>query len=87
MLEVLEHFSNDMGFVTIDPNNINIDDDHFDEDNPDNIVLIRLNAWCTRFKQHAARKQNIDEKVMLRGYHPARVEYWCMTKDENLAIE
>ena len=42
-------------FNTIDPNNINLDDDDkFDEDDPETINHVTLVAWCNRFKQHKA---------------------------------
>ena len=40
--DIAAFFSDGMGLVTIDLNNINLDDDHFDEDDPTNIVLFRL---------------------------------------------
>ena len=35
---------NEMGIVNIDLNNINLDD-NFDEEDPKNIILIRLLSW------------------------------------------
>ena len=47
-------FSNDIGLVTIDLNNINIDDDNFEEEDPETIVLIRVIVWYNRYKQRIA---------------------------------
>ena len=58
--DIAAFFSDGMGLVTIDLNNINLDDDHFDEDDPTNIVLFRLITWCNRFKQHKAYRQRIN---------------------------
>ena len=45
-------FSDDMGLVTIDLNNINhLDDDNLDEDDPETIVVIWLIAWWNRYMQ------------------------------------
>ena len=50
-------------FVIIDLNNINIDVDNFDEDDPETIVFVRLMAWCIRYKQRKQIKR-IGEKLM-----------------------
>ena len=39
-----------MGILSVDLNNINLDDVSFDEDDPKNIIHVRLMAWCNRFK-------------------------------------
>ena len=54
-----------MGPVTIDLDNINLDDGNFDDDDdaaahahhPETIVLIRLIAWCNRYKQRQTCKK------------------------------
>ena len=66
-------FSDGMGLVTIDHNNINLNDDNFDEDDPINIVFVRLIAWCNRFKQSKAGGNNIDKKLLPIAWHPTRV--------------
>ena len=38
-----------MGVNTIDLNNIYSDDDNLDEDDPTNIVTVRLIIWCNRY--------------------------------------
>ena len=48
--------------VTIDLDNINLDDgnlddDDDDDDHPETIVLIRLIAWCNRYKQRQTCKK------------------------------
>ena len=35
-----------MSLVTVDLNNINLDDDSFDEDELETIAPVRLIAWC-----------------------------------------
>ena len=46
-----------MGLVTTGLDNIALDDDNFDEDDPPNIVLVRLIAWRNRFKQRKSCKK------------------------------
>ena len=43
-------FSHDMGLIIIYLNNIKLDDDNFDDDNPQTIIHVRLMVWCNRFK-------------------------------------
>ena len=55
-------------FVIIDLNNINIDDDNFDEDDPETIVFVRLMAWCIRYKQ---RNTNEKDRRKANAYSKA----------------
>ena len=49
--DIVAFFSDSMGLVATDVNNISFDDDTFDEFDPINIVFFRLTAWCNIFKQ------------------------------------
>ena len=40
-----------MGILSVDLNNINLDDGNFDEDDSETITHVRFMAWCNRFKQ------------------------------------
>ena len=42
---------NGIGILNIDPNNIDLDDTNYDEEDPDNIILIRLLAWHIKFEK------------------------------------
>ena len=42
--------SDEMGCLSVDLNNINLDDVNFDEEDPETIIHDRLLAWCNRFK-------------------------------------
>ena len=42
---------NGIGILNIDPNNIDLDDTNYDEDDPDNIFFIRLLAWHIKFEK------------------------------------
>ena len=45
---------NEMGIHNIDLNNINLDN-HFDEDDPEAIIYIRLLAWYIKFAKQIAK--------------------------------
>ena len=51
--DIVTFFSHNMGYSTIDLNNIIIDDDNFD-DVPTSFVLVRLIDWSNRFKHRKA---------------------------------
>ena len=42
-----------MGILSINFNNINLDN-NFNEDDPDNIIFMRLLAWHSKLKKHRA---------------------------------
>ena len=44
-----------MGIFSVNPNNINLDN-NFGEDDPDTIILIRLLAWHCEFKKRLTKK-------------------------------
>ena len=48
---------NEIGFLNIEINNINLDN-NFDEDDSDTITLIRLLAWHIKFEKRKALKKN-----------------------------
>ena len=39
-------FSDDMGFAYVDLNNLSLENNHFDDDNPETIIEIRIVTWC-----------------------------------------
>ena len=39
-----------MGTLSVDLTKINLDDDNFNEDDPETIIHVRLMAWNNRFK-------------------------------------
>ena len=55
---------NEMGILNINVNFINLDDNNFDEHDPDTIVHVRLLAWHTKFKKGKAFKKDISEESM-----------------------
>ena len=46
-----------MGILSIDLNNVNLDDSNYDEDGPENIIHVRRLAWHTRFEKRKALKK------------------------------
>ena len=46
-----------IGILSIDLNNINLDDVNYDEDDPETIILVRLLAWHSEFKKRKALKK------------------------------
>ena len=69
---VMSLFScNEMGILNIDLNNINLDN-NFDEDDSDNIILIRLLAWYIKFEKRKALRKNISEELMPILWRPKR---------------
>ena len=55
---IVTFFSTDMGLTTMHFNNINLDDDNFDDDDPKTISHVRRIAWCDRYKQCKSCKRN-----------------------------
>ena len=51
------YFVRDMDIISVDLNNINLDDAYFDKDNPKSIIAVRLMAWCNRLKQRKSCKK------------------------------
>ena len=47
-----------MGLLSVDLNNINLDDVNFDEDDPETIIAVRLMDWHNRLKQCKAFKKS-----------------------------
>ena len=43
-----------MGILSVDLNNVNLDDVNVYEDDPEASIHVRLMAWCNRLKQRKA---------------------------------
>ena len=63
-----------MDLVTMDLNNINLDDEDFDENDPETTTYVKLMDWCNKYNQHKAWKKKkrkdknkLDEELM-----------WCL---------
>ena len=63
---------NEMGVLNIDLNCINLDDNNFDEDDPDTIIHVRLLSWHTKFEERKALKKELNEQLIPVALHPNR---------------
>ena len=59
-----------MGIIGVNLNNINLDKNNsFDEDNPDNIILIKLLPWYSKFTKRKPLKHCIEIAYFLLQMH------------------
>ena len=70
-----------MGILIIDLHS-RILDKHFDKDDHDTIILIRLLAWHIKFEKRKALKKELNEELMLVALHPNRCWDWCVSEVE-----
>ena len=54
-----------MSILSVDLNNINLDDINYDEDDPEAIIHVRLLVWHSKFEKRKARKKELNEELML----------------------
>ena len=77
-----------LGVLSLNLNNINLDDTNYNEDDAETIILLlfRLLAWHGKFEKHNALIK-LNEKLMLVvAWHPRRWWDFCMSKDEKKEI-
>ena len=53
---VMSHFWNEMGTVSVNLNNINLDDTKYEKDDPDTIIPIRLLPWHIKLEKRKELK-------------------------------
>ena len=53
---VMSHFWNEMGNVSVNLNNINLDDTKYEKDDPDTVILIRILPWHIKFEKRKELK-------------------------------
>ena len=53
---VMSHFWNEMGNVSVNLNNTNLDDTKYEKDDPDTVILIRLLPWHIKFEKRKELK-------------------------------
>ena len=56
--------SDEMGVLSVDLNNINLDDDNFIEDDPETIIHVKFMAWRNEYKQHNACEKDMSKELM-----------------------
>ena len=52
----MSHFWNEMGNVSVNLNNTNLDDTKYEKDDPDTVILIRLLPWHIKFEKRKELK-------------------------------
>ena len=60
---------NDMGILSVNLNNINLNDSNYEEDDPDTIILIRLLTCYIKFKKRNVLTGMISEELVLVLWH------------------
>ena len=73
---------NEIGILSVNPNNINVDDTNYGEDDPDTIILVRLLAWYSTFEKRKELKKRKSEELMSIAWHPRRWWNFCVSEDE-----
>ena len=69
-----------MGILSIDLNNINLDDTNYNEDDSETLIHLRLLARHSKFEKHKALKNKVKEELMLQAWHPTRWPNFCMSE-------
>ena len=77
---------NEMSFLSVNLNNITLDDTNCEEDDPDVIINVRLLAWQIKFEKHKELKIELSEELMPVVWHPNRWWDWCISEDEKKEI-
>ena len=57
-------FCNEKGILSIDLNNINLDNTNHNEDNLENIIHIKVLAWHIKFEKRKVLKKKVSEELM-----------------------
>ena len=65
-------FCNDMGVGNVDLNIRSLDYNTFDDDDPGTIILVRLIAWCDRYKKCKEHRKEISLKLIPVVWHSRR---------------
>ena len=60
---------NEMGILSVDISNIDLDDINFDEDDPETIIHVRLTAWHNSFKQRKTFKKELSKEIISLAWH------------------
>ena len=71
-------FCNEMGILSVDLNNINLNDINHDKNDPETIIHVRNLAWYSKFEKCKALKKELNEELMLVTWQPLRWWGWCL---------
>ena len=80
--DIVTFFCDYMGINTMSLNIINLDDNSFNEDDPDTIIHVKLIAWCYKYKQRIAYKKDLSKELMLLAWHTTIWWGWCVPDDK-----
>ena len=58
-------FCNERGILSIDLNNINLDDTNYNKHDPETIIHVRILAWNIKSEKRKALKKELNEETML----------------------
>ena len=75
-----------MDILSVDLNNINLDDVNFDEDDRETIINVRLLAWRNKFKQDKASNKELDKELILAAWHPKQWRDWFVAKKGSIKL-
>ena len=81
-----QFFCNEMGIVSVDLNNINLDVTNYDEDDPDIFIYVIPLAWNIKSEKRKALEKDLNEETMFIAWHPKRQWNFCMSEDEKKEI-
>ena len=71
-------FCNEMGILSVDLNNINLNDINHDKNDPETIIHVRNLAWYSKFEKCKALKKELNEELILVTWQPLRWWGWCL---------
>ena len=54
--------------LLIKVNNINLNDDHFDDNDLETAIQVKLVAWCNKHKQRKAFTNNLSKKLIIAAW-------------------
>ena len=60
----------EMGALSVNVININLDDTNYDEDDPDTTILARLLTGDIKFEKSKPLEKELNEKLMYVVWHP-----------------
>ena len=66
-----------ISILSVDLNNINLYDFHFNEDVSETIIHVRVMAWRNRFKQRKTFKKEISKELI-----PVKSRDWYVPEDK-----
>ena len=53
-------------------NNIKLNDDHFDDNDLETIIHVKLVAWCNKHKQREAFTNELSKKLITAAWRPTK---------------